>query len=564
MSKENHIQKPQGLTKLTHTLQKWEETILSNAKRKNTERQEEFSTSSTTTKELYTPLDTEDIDYIEDIGFPGEYPFTRGIQPNMYRGRLWTMRQYAGFGTPEETNSRFRYLLEQGQTGLSVAFDLPTQLGHDSDDPRAIGEVGKVGVAIDSLRDMEAMFDEIPLEKVSTSMTINAPAAIMLAMYIAVGEKQGINSSQLNGTVQNDVLKEYVARGTYIYPPKASLRLAADLIGYCSSHVPKWNSISISGYHIRDAGSTAAQEIAFTFANAIAYIEAVRSKGIDVDDFAPRISWIFNTHNNFLEEIAKYRTLRRLWAKIVKERFKAKNPRSCMLRTHIQTGGSTLTAQQPENNIVRAAVQSLASILGGVQSMALSCYDEALAIPTDDAQRIALRTQQVLAYETGVTDTVDPLAGSYYVEQLTNQLEKKAIKIMDKIEDIGGAVTAIEDSWMQREITSAAYKYQQEIEDGTRVIVGVNQFTDGPKQSPGIFKVDPSVAKIQTNKIAQLKSERNQKEVTNSLNHLREEALGEKNLFPSILESVKSYATTGEICDALREAFGEYRPPTEI
>ena len=564
MSKESHMQKAQGLTKLTHTLQKWEETILSNAKRKNNERREEFSTSSTITKELYTPLDTEDLDYIKDIGFPGEYPFTRGIQPNMYRGRLWTMRQYAGFGTPEETNSKFRYLLEQGQTGLSVAFDLPTQLGHDSDDPRAIGEVGKVGVAIDSLKDMEAMFYEIPLEKVSTSMTINSPAAIMLAMYIAVGEKQGVNSSQLNGTVQNDVLKEYVARGTYIYPPKASLRLSADLIGYCSSHVPKWNSISISGYHIRDAGSTAAQEIAFTFANAIAYIEAVCSQGIDIDDFAPRISWIFNTHNNFLEEIAKYRALRRLWAKIVKERFKAKNPRSCMLRTHIQTGGSTLTAQQPENNIVRAAIQSLASILGGVQSMALSCYDEALAIPTDDAQRIALRTQQVLAYETGVTDTVDPLAGSYYVEHLTNQLEEKASDIMDKIEDMGGAVTAIEDSWMQREITSAAYKYQQEIEDGTRVIVGVNQFTDGPKQSPGIFKVDPSVAKIQTNKIAQLKSERNQKEVANSLNHLREEALGEKNLFPPILASVKSYATTGEICDTLREAFGEYQPHTEV
>ncbi|MER3421366.1 MAG: methylmalonyl-CoA mutase, partial [Chloroflexota bacterium] len=405
---------------------RWETTVLQNALARGPEREQAFATSSLPVDRLYTPADIADTDYLRDIGFPGMYPFTRGIQPTMYRGRLWSMRQYAGYGTAEETNQRFRYLLEEGQTGLSVAFDLPTQLGYDSDDPMAAGEVGQVGVAIDSLRDMETLFAGIPLDKVSTSMTINAPAPVLVAMYAAVGEQQGVPLKLLQGTAQNDVLKEYVARGTYIFPPQASLRLAADLIAFTSREMPKFNPISISGYHIREAGATAVQEMAFTFANAIAYIEAVLARGLSVDEFAPRISWIFNTHNNFFEEIAKYRALRRLWARIMKERFGAQKPESMMLRTHTQTGGSTLQAQQPENNIVRAAIQALAAVLGGVQSLALSCYDEALALPTEEAQRIALRTQQIIAYETGVTDTVDPLAGSYYVEYLTNELERRA------------------------------------------------------------------------------------------------------------------------------------------
>ncbi|MFN3476195.1 MAG: methylmalonyl-CoA mutase [Candidatus Methylomirabilales bacterium] len=545
--------------------QAWEEKTLKSALEKAKEREEAFYPSSgIPIRRLYTPAETAHLNYLQEIGFPGQYPYTRGIYPTMYRSQLWTMRQYAGMGTAEESNQRFRYLLKEGQTGLSVAFDLPTQMGLDSDHPLAEGEVGQVGVAIDSLADMETLFEGIPLEKVTTSMTINAPAAVLLAMYIAVGDKQGVLREKLAGTVQNDILKEYVARGTYIFPPGPSLRLAADLISFCAKHVPKWNPISISGYHIRDAGASAAQEMAFSFANAIAYIEAVKKRGLNVDEFAPRISWIFNTHNHFFEEIAKYRALRRMWAKLMRERFSAKDPRSWMLRTHTQTGGSTLTAQQPENNIVRAAIQALAAVLGGVQSLALSCYDEALALPTEEAQRIALRTQQILAYETGVADVVDPLGGSYYVESLTSELEQKAWRILAEIEAIGGAVQAIETGFMQRMIQEEAYTYQKEIEEGRRIIVGVNQFTEGEGQRTPIFRVNPEVARVQKARLQALRAARHERIVKETLIRLKEAALGEENLMPPLLEAVKAYATLGEICGVLREVFGEYKAPTGL
>ena len=530
------------------------------------ERQETFSTDSIDDiGRAYGPANVEDGDYLGDIGFPGEYPYTRGVQPTMYRGRLWTMRQYAGFGTPAETNERFRYLLDQGQTGLSVAFDLPTQLGYDSDDPQSLGEVGKVGVAIDSLRDMETTFRDIPLDKVSTSMTINSPAAVLVAMYVVVGEQQGHAPAALTGTAQNDVLKEYIARGTYIYPPEPSLRLTADLVGYCAREMPRFNSISISGYHMRDAGSTAAQEIAFTFANAIAYGEAFVARGVDADSWGPRVSWIFNTHNNFLEEVAKYRALRRMWARIMRDRFGAKDPRSWMLRTHTQTGGSTLTAQQPQNNIVRAAYQAMAAVLGGVQSLALSCYDEALGIPTDEAQRVALRTQQILAHETGVADTVDPLAGSYFVESMTNSLEEKAWQYLKQIEDIGGAVAAVENGVFQKEIAQTSYETQQSIESGEQVVVGVNSFADGNEdQSLQVFRVDRRVVEEQRLSLERTRGERSAEDVGNALTELRAVAQGEGDLMPPILAAVRAYATTGEICGALRDVFGEYTPPIEV
>ena len=530
------------------------------------ERQETFSTDSIDDiGRAYGPANVEDVDYLGDIGFPGEYPYTRGVQPTMYRGRLWTMRQYAGFGTPAETNERFRYLLDQGQTGLSVAFDLPTQLGYDSDDPQSLGEVGKVGVAIDSLRDMETTFRDIPLDKVSTSMTINSPAAVLVAMYVVVGEQQGHAPAALTGTAQNDVLKEYIARGTYIYPPEPSLRLTADLVGYCAREMPRFNSISISGYHMRDAGSTAAQEIAFTFANAIAYGEAFVARGVDADSWGPRVSWIFNTHNNFLEEVAKYRALRRMWARIMRDRFGAKDPRSWMLRTHTQTGGSTLTAQQPQNNIVRAAYQAMAAVLGGVQSLALSCYDEALGIPTDEAQRVALRTQQILAHETGVADTVDPLAGSYFVESMTNSLEEKAWQYLKQIEDIGGAVAAVENGVFQKEIAQTSYETQQSIESGEQVVVGVNSFADGNEdQSLQVFRVDRRVVEEQRLSLERTRGERSAEDVGNALTELRAVAQGEGDLMPPILAAVRAYATTGEICGALRDVFGEYTPPIEV
>ncbi|MFQ5961070.1 MAG: methylmalonyl-CoA mutase [Candidatus Methylomirabilales bacterium] len=549
---------------IAEAMKAWEEQVLKPALARLQERGEFLTSSGIPVKRLYTPEDTADLDYGDGLGFPGEYPYTRGIYPTMYRGQLWTMRQYAGMGTAEESNERFRYLLKKGQTGLSVAFDLPTQMGLDSDDPLAEGEVGQVGVAIDSLADMEALFDGIPLDRVTTSMTINAPAAILVAMYIAVGDAQQVPRERLAGTVQNDVLKEYVARGTYIFPPGPSLRLAADLIAYCAKHVPRWNPISISGYHIRDAGASAAQEMAFAFANAIAYIEAVRQRGIAVDEFAPRLSWIFNTHNNFFEEVAKYRALRRMWAKLLRERFEASDPRSWMFRTHTQTGGSTLMAQQPENNIVRAALQALAAVLGGVQSLALSCFDEALAIPTEDAQRIALRTQQIIAHESGVVDTVDPLAGSYYVETLTNQLEQKAWDILQEINAMGGSVAAIERGYMQRTIQEEAYRFQQEVEEGKRVIVGVNRFDDSEEHRTPIFRVNPEAATNQKAKLGAYRARRSHQAVRQALIRLREAAIGEENLMEPLLDAVKAYATIGEICGLLREVFGEYKPPTGL
>jgi methylmalonyl-CoA mutase N-terminal domain/subunit len=515
-------------------LERWESTTLKKALDRGGERQGAFATTSTDARRLYTPLDVAGLDYDRDLGMPGQYPYTRGVQETMYRGRLWTMRQYAGFGTARESNERFKFLLGQGQSGLSVAFDLPTQIGLDSDDPNASAEIGQVGVAIDSLADMEEMFDGIPLDRVSTSMTINAPASVLVAMYMAVAEKQGVPAGDIMGTAQNDVLKEYVARGTYIYPPRPSLRLAADLITYCAKYAPKFNSISVSGYHIRDAGATAAQEVGFAFSNAIAYIEACQRSGVSVDDVAPRISWIFNTHNNFFEEVAKYRALRRMWARLLRERFGAKDPNSWKLRTHIQTGGATLTAQQAQNNIVRAAVQALASVLGGVQSIALSCYDEALAIPTEEAQRIALRTQQM------------------------------AREYMDRVEDMGGSVAAIESGYMQGEIQEAAVAQQQAIESGERVVVGVNRFRTGEEPEPTIFRVNTEVAQAQIERLRRVRAERDQQKAIAVLERLDASARGEENLMPAILDAVKAYATLGEICGVLKTAWGDYRPPTVV
>ncbi|MEC8945180.1 MAG: methylmalonyl-CoA mutase family protein [Chloroflexota bacterium] len=547
--------------KILEELEGWRER---NSERK--ERQDQFNTSSIDEiPSISAPIDTNEESYLDNIGFPGEYPFTRGVQPTMYRGRLWSMRQYAGFGTPEETNTKFRYLLSQGQTGLSVAFDLPTQLGYNSDDPESVGEVGKVGVAIDSLRDMEVAFEGIPLDKVSTSMTINAPAAVLVAMYVAVAEKQGVSPDQLTGTAQNDVLKEYVARGTYIFPPEPSLRLAADLVAYCAEKMPRFNSISISGYHLRDAGSTAAQEIAFTFANAIAYGEAFTKRGVQPDIWGQRVSWIFNTHNNFLEEIAKYRALRRMWARIMKEQFGAENPRALMLRTHSQTGGSTLTAQQPLNNIVRAAYQALAAVLGGVQSLALSTFDEALSLPTDEAQRIALRTQQIIAHETGIADAIDPLAGSYHVEWLTDKLEENALAYMAEIDQLGGAVAAIEAGVIQREIAKASYESQLAVEEKKELVVGVNSFKDGNEDpSPAIFRVNRNSVDQQKISLEKIRKERDNSKVEKVLAELKSKASGSDDLMSPILDAVRSYATVGEICDALRTEFGSYSPPVEI
>ncbi|MCL6609961.1 MAG: methylmalonyl-CoA mutase family protein [Peptococcaceae bacterium] len=533
----------------------WQKKIDEQTK-KRPERQPEFVTDSgITIGTVYTPADLDAES--PDLSLPGEYPFTRGVQPNMYRGRLWTMRQYAGFGTAEETNKRFRYLLEQGQTGLSVAFDLPTQIGYDSDHPLAAGEVGKVGVAIDSIQDMETLFDGIPLDRVSTSMTINSPAAILLAMYIAVAEKQGVAPDKLNGTIQNDILKEYVARGTYIFPPGPSMRLITDIFAYCSRHIPNWNTISISGYHIREAGSTAVQEVAFTLADGIAYVKAAIDAGLDVDEFAPRLSFFFNAHLNFLEEIAKFRAARRLWAKIMKERFGAKNPRSMMLRFHTQTAGCTLTAQQPDVNIMRVAFQALSAVLGGTQSLHTNSRDEALALPNEDSVLIALRTQQVIGYEIGVADSVDPLGGSYLIESLTDEIEKRAAEYIEKIDSMGGAPEAIE--FMQKEIKDSAYRYQMDIETGRKVVIGVNKFIMETERPKGLLRVDPAVGDRQVKKLERLRAERDSGRVEKILGELRKAAGGTENLMPHFIEAVKSYATLGEICDALREVFGEYR-----
>ena len=553
------------LERIAQEKERWEQTTLKKALDRSGERSDtDFRTSSTESNRLYTPLDIAETDYARDVGFPGEYPYTRGVQPTMYRGRLWSIRQYAGYGTAEETNQRFKFLLSQGQPGLSVAFDLPTQLGYDSDDPMSQGEVGKVGVAVDTLHDMETVLDGIPLNQVSTSMTINAPAAVLVAMYAVVGQKQGVPNDKIQGTVQNDVLKEYVARGTYIYPPRPSLRLAADLMAYCAKELPRFNSISISGYHIRDAGSTAVQEMAFTFANAIAYIDAALDRGVEIDSFAPRISWIFNTQNNFLEEAAKYRALRRMWAKVMRERYGAKDPRSWMFRTHVQTGGATLTAQQPELNIVRATYQGLATVLGGVQSLALACYDEALALPTEEAQRIAVRTQQIIAYESGVTDSADPLAGSYYIEWLTNELEKRAWEYLHRIEDMGGAVAAIESGFIQREIQEASWAYQRAVDEGKKTIVGVNRFQLEDEEPQMIFRVDPETERAQIKKLHAFKKQRDNAAVRAALKRLDEACRDRENLLYPIVEAVKVYATLGEICGVMRNVFGDYRAPTAV
>ncbi|SDJ65273.1 acyl-CoA mutase large subunit family protein [Sediminibacillus albus] len=538
--------------------QEWEQEAETTAKR-FPERKEHFQTSSDIPIErLHLPEHATD-DYLTKLGFPGQYPYTRGIQPTMYRSRYWTMRQYAGFGSAKETNQRFRYLLEQGQTGLSVAFDLPTQIGYDSDDLMAEGEVGKVGVAIDSLKDMELLFDNIPLDKVSTSMTINAPASVLLCMYIAVGEKQGISADKLTGTIQNDILKEYIARGTYIYPPKPSMRLITNIFEYCQRQLPRFNTISISGYHIREAGSTAVQEIAFTLANGIAYVEAALASGLDIDTFAPRLAFFFNAHNQFFEEVAKFRAARRIWARTMKERYKAKNPKSWKLRFHTQTGGSTLTAQQADNNIVRVTLQALSAIMGGTQSLHTNSKDEALSLPTEESARIALRTQQILANESGAADTVDPLGGSYYVEYLTDEIETRAMEYIEKIDQLGGAVQAVEDGYMQREIHHAAYETQKKIEADEEIIVGLNQFVQEEEAQPELMKVDEQLEADQIRSLHEVRNGRDQELVNQCLANLKKAAADEKvNLMPYILEAVRAYTTVGEICNVLREQFGEY------
>ncbi|MCK9244719.1 MAG: methylmalonyl-CoA mutase family protein [Candidatus Marinimicrobia bacterium] len=547
--------------KLNEQRKKWEETTLNKVITRNPESKPEFTTGSwlpverTALPEIFT-----DDEYLEKLGFPGEFPFTRGVQPTMYRGRFWTMRQYAGFGTAEESNQRYKFLLSQGQTGLSIAFDLPTQIGYDSDDPHSEGEVGKVGVAIDTLRDMEILFDGIPLDKVSTSMTINAPAAILLAMYLAVAEKQGVSYDQLNGTIQNDILKEYMARGTYIFPPKPSLRLITNIFEYCTREVPRWNSISISGYHIREAGSTAVQEVAFTLADGIEYVKAALNASMDVDSFADRLSFFFNAHNDLLEEVAKFRAARRIWAKIMRDKFKAKSPKSMMLRFHTQTAGSTLTAQQPDNNIVRVVIQALAAVLGGTQSLHTNSRDEALALPSEESVRIALRTQQIVAYESGVTNSVDPLGGSYLIENLTDRIESEVWQYLDKIEALGGMVEAIENGFVQKEIQDSAYRYQTEVEKNERVIVGVNKFIIDEEMPKNLLKVDPEIQRLQVEKINSVKNQRNHQLVAKKLALLREAVRHpELNLMPPILAAVKEYATLGEICGILRQEFGEYR-----
>jgi methylmalonyl-CoA mutase N-terminal domain/subunit len=558
--------KPEKDPDFIEALRDWEEQRLQPAQRRGV-RKESFETESgIDVKPLYTQADLASHDPLRDEGFPGEPPYTRGIQTTMYRGRPWSIRQYAGYGTALDANQRFRYLLAHGQPGLSVAFDLPTQMGLDSDDPRSAGEVGQVGVAIDSVHDMEALFDGIPLSEVSTSMTINAPAPVLVAMYIVAAERQGVGQDAVMGTAQNDVLKEYIARGTFIYPPRPSLRLAADLIAWCVREAPRFNPISLSGYHIREAGSTAPQEMAFAVANACAYVQAAIDRGVAVDDFAPKLSWIFNTHIDFFEEIAKYRALRRMWTGIMRDRFGAKDPRSLMLRTHTQTGGSTLTAQQPENNIVRAAVEALAAVLGGVQSLALSCYDEALSIPTEKAQRIAVRTQQIIAEETGVTNTVDPLAGSYYVEWLTDELERRACELYEEVERRGGAVACIESGWMQELIQDEAYDTEQATVRGDKVIVGVNKYTETEEpQPPILFRPDESVMNAQAERLRRHRGERDAGAVTSSLATLRAAAAdAEQPLMPAIIEAVRAEATLGEICGTLREVFGEFHPPATI
>ena len=540
--------------------ERWQQEVYGKVKSRSPERKEEFATSSGITLEpVYGPEDTPSDSFAEQIGFPGQFPFTRGIQPTMYRGRLWTMRQYAGFGSAEDANKRYHYLLQSGQTGLSVAFDLPTQMGRDADHPRAAGEVGKVGVSISSIADMEILLKDIPLASVSTSMTINATAPILLSLYAAVGERKGARLDQLSGTVQNDILKEYIARGTYIYPPQPSLRLVTDLFAFCAKNVPRWNPISISGYHIREAGSTAAQEIAFTLANGIAYVDAALRAGLQVDEFAGRLSFFFNVHNNFLEEVAKFRAARRLWARIMKERFKAKDLRSMMLRFHAQTAGSTLTAQQMDNNVVRVSLQALAAVLGGCQSLHTNARDEALALPSEEAARLALRTQQVIAYESGVADTIDPLGGAYAIERLTDELQGRAEEYIAKVDTLGGMVQAIERGYPQSEIQDAAYEAQKELEEKRSIVVGVNAFQQTESPPQGLLRVDEKVQQIQIDRLKVLRSQRNNEAVKRSLEALRAGALRRENLIPLILDAAKAPASLGEISDTMRTVFGEYK-----
>jgi methylmalonyl-CoA mutase N-terminal domain/subunit len=551
--------------KVQTAYKKWDDSIYTKATSKFPERQKNFTTPSfNSVKPLYTPLDTECESYNEKLGFPGQYPFTRGVQPTMYRGRFWTMRQYAGFGTAKESNERYRYLLSAGQSGLSIAFDLPTQIGYDSDDQMALGEVGKVGVAIDTLADMEVLFDQIPLDKVSTSMTINAPASVLLAMYIAVAEKQGVGRDKISGTIQNDILKEYIARGTYIYPPKPSMRLITNIFEFCSKEVPKWNTISISGYHIREAGSTAAQEVGFTLADGIAYVNAAIKAGLNVDDFAGQLSFFFNAHNDLLEEVAKYRAARRLWGKIMKDKFNAQKAKSMMLRFHTQTAGSTLTAQQANNNIVRVAVQTLAAVLGGTQSLHTNSRDEALSLPTQESVKIALRTQQIIANESGVANTIDPLAGSYYIEAMTDQIEKEAEDYINKIEAMGGMIPAIEQGYVQTEIQKAAYRFNKELESGERVVVGVNKYTEEEKSHAELLKINEKVQLDQIEHLNKVRAGRDNLAVQNKLAALKKAAEGTDNLMPYIIDAVKVYTSLGEICNTMRDVYGEYKETVVI
>ena len=556
---------PEDKSAIADARKKWEEKKVAPAIKRGPERRERFTTNSgIEIKREYDPEDLNGFNFLNDLGFPGEYPFTRGVQPTMYRGLLWTMRQYSGFGDAEESNRRYRYLFANGQTGLSVAFDLPTQMGRDADHPLASGEVGRVGVSIGSVEDMDTLLAELPLDKISTSMTINSTAAILLALYLVVAEKRGVSWDKLNGTIQNDVLKEYIARGTYIYPPRGSMRIITDIFEFASREVANWNTISISGYHIREAGSTAAQELAFTIADGIAYVEAAVKAGLEVDAFASRLSFFFNVHNNFFEEIAKYRAARRLWARIMKDRFKAKDERSMMMRFHAQTAGSTLTAQQVDNNVVRVTLQALAAVLGGAQSLHTNSKDEALALPTENSALLALRTQQVIAHESDVTDTIDPLGGSYYIENLTHEIEKKALEYLGKIDDLGGAVAAIERGYMQREIQNAAFMYQREIETKNRIIVGVNEFTSGDVPPGDILKVNPAIEQKQRARIERIRAERNQETATKAIAQVEQVARDGANLMPPIIDAVRAYATLGEIADAMRRVFGEYKPLTEV
>lgn len=545
--------------KIQQDYQKWQQEILLPATQKYPERKEKFTTSSD--MELPALALPNEMEYGQQLGFPGQFPFTRGVQPSMYRGRLWTMRQYAGYASAEESNQRYRYLLEQGQTGLSVAFDLPTQIGYDSDDPMAAGEVGKVGVAISSLADMRILFKDIPLDKVSTSMTINAPAAVLLSMYIALAREQGVDEKQLRGTIQNDILKEYIARGTYIYPPKPSMRLITDIFAYCQENIPGWNTISISGYHIREAGSTAVQEVAFTFANALAYVQAALEAGLEIDAFADQLSFFFACHNHFFEEVAKFRAARRIWARLMRDRFASQNPRSQMLRFHTQTGGSTLTAQQPENNIVRTALQALAAVLGGTQSLHTNSMDEALALPSEKAVRIALRTQQIIAHESGVADSIDPLAGSYLVEELTDVIEERVMAYLEKIDQLGGALNAIELGFIQTEIQDAAYRCQKAIEKKEQTIVGLNAFTAEEKLDIERIRLDPSIEEHQRRKLSLLRASRDHEKMHNLLSRLTQMAQSGENLMPLLITCVQHDVTLGEICTALRAVWGEYQPP---